>query len=106
MGLLCTDGFLMSEEIGEHLADAVGGQVAVGNFADLHGGRQRATAQTGNSFDGEQFISVGVGARFDLEIAMEGVVDLLCALDVAGCADTYPNDVFAGRAMPELVVER
>ena len=44
MGLLCTDGFLVPEEIGEHQADAVCGQVAIDNVADLHGRRQRAAA--------------------------------------------------------------
>ena len=90
----------------EHGRDGIGCEMAVGDIADLHGRGQRAAAETGDFFDGEEPLGVGVVAFGDVQVTPEGVHDVGRALDMAGGADADADDVLAGRAVAELVVER
>ena len=106
VGVLGVAGLFASEEILKHGGDGVGGEVAVGDLADLDGRGQRATAEARDFFDGEEPLRVGVVAGGDVQVPQEAVHDGRRALDMAGRADADADDVLAGGAMAELVVER
>ena len=83
----------------------VGREPAVGDAVDLHDRGQRAAAEAGHLLDREQPVGVGVVAVGDLQPPLEGVLDQLGALHVAGRAVADVDDVSADRAMAELGVE-
>lgn len=81
------------------------GQVAVSYVADLYRRRQCAATEAGDFFDGEQAIGIGVVTFGDIQVAVEGIVNLLGAFNVAGGSDADADDVFAGGLVSELIVE-
>ena len=83
-----------------------GREMAVGDAVDLHDGGQRAAAEAGDFLDGEQAVGVGVAAGGDAQPPLEGVLDQLRALHVAGRAVADVDDVLADRMMAKLRVER
>ena len=78
---------------------------AVGDAVDLDHRGQRAAAQAGDLLDREQALGVGVVALGDAQVALQGVLDQLRALHVAGRAVADADDVLADRVVAELGVE-
>ena len=93
-----------AQKIVDHLGDAVRGETAVGDAVDLDHRGQRAAAEAGHLLDREQPFG-SVSPPGDPEVPLQGVLDQLGALHVAGRAVADADDVLADRLVAELRVE-
>ena len=106
-GIHVGNGFMPGRaEILNHHADGVGREMPVGRVVNHYHRRKRATAQTRDALNGEFAVRAGVIAGGNEQLALDGVLNVLRCLDVAGGAVTDANPVLAGRLETELVIER
>ena len=94
---------------GEIVADLVGrilgGGVSYRRVAHLHHGRERATTEAGDLFDGELLRRVGVGARRNVQVPSQRLLHFLGSRDVAGGAAADPENMFARRLVAKHIVK-
>jgi len=80
--------------------------MAVDRTVNLHRHRQHAAAQASHFLHRELALRIGILARYDPQLAAEGLVGTFRALHMTGRADTHLDAVAADRAEAELSVKR
>jgi hypothetical protein len=93
------------EKVAHHFREFLGADVTVGVLVQLDHGSQGATAEAGDTLDGELALRIGVFTGSDVELPAQGFFDAVGTGHVTSGTMADVDDVFPDGAMPELVVE-
>src|SRR6185369_5702510 len=91
--------------LSDDLRNLVRCRMAVRAFLDFHHGCQRATAEACYLFNGKLSVCISVLALSEPQLPSYFLLDSFGTGDVTGSSATDADDVFAGRLVPEHVIE-